>query len=172
MSAYVVAPEHIRELVAFAVSKGSCGSMRVDPRYLKYHVSEELAAQFSETMTDDEIATVYAGVLYSENLRSVQERYPDCEGINDLPGLIEKPEFIVISMGDIVDRKVKNMLDILKMCDCLEYQSCETDNYRQTDAHQLTQKIKEAAVRNLPGYDDATWEYRGGGEPPRRRRTK
>ncbi|MGO9013617.1 MAG: hypothetical protein ACLQF0_01430 [Dissulfurispiraceae bacterium] len=159
MSAFVVSPEHIRELAAFAVSKKH-GSMRVDPRYLKYHISETLAAQFNDSMTDDEIATIYAGVLYSENLRSVGERYPDCKGdIDELPGLIEKPSYIVVRMRDIIDRKVRNMIDILKMCKCLEYQSCETDDYYTTDAYKLTQAIKEAAISSLPGYDDAVWEY-------------
>ena len=158
MSASVVSPEHIKELVTHAVGKRN-GSMRVDPRYLKYHISETLGEQLQEAHTDKDIATIYAGVLYSENLRSVAYKYDGCKTIQELPGLIEKPEYIEITTSDLVYRKVRNPVHIIKMCHCLDYQSCETDNWEQTDAYQILQSIIDSATRELPGYEDAPWEY-------------
>jgi hypothetical protein len=48
---------------------------------------------------------------------------------------------------------------ILKMCACLAYQSCETDDWDKTKAYELLQMIKDAAIRKLPGYEDAPWDY-------------
>lgn len=158
MSAFVVSPEHIKELVAYAVSKKYC-SYRVDPRYLSYHVSMELSDQLKECVTDRDIATVYAAVLYSENLRSVFYRYEDCKTISDLPGLVDKPEHFEVTTADIAYRKVRNPVHIIKMCHCLNYQSCETENWEKTDAYQIIQSIKDAATHDLPGYEDAPWEY-------------
>ena len=158
MSAFVVSPEHIKELATYAVGK-KYGSMRVDPRYLSYHVSMELSEQLKTTLTDRDIATIYSGVLYSENLRSVFHRYDDCKTIEELPGLVEKPASIEITMSDIVYRKVRNPVHIIKMCHCLNYQSCETENWEKTDAYQIIQSIINSATRDLPGYEDAPWEY-------------
>jgi hypothetical protein len=51
-----------------------------------------------------------------------------------------------------------NPVSILKLCDCLEYQSCETEDYNETVAYRLLNVIRRAAIRILPGYDDAKWE--------------
>lgn len=133
MSAFVVSPEHIKELAAFAASESPRNmSIRVDPRYLSYHISEGLKAQLLDEdgnhLVGGDLATVYAGVLYSENIRSVQHRYPDDETLDDLPGLIKKPGFISVSRSDVRFREVTNPVHILKMCSCLAYQSCETEH--------------------------------------------
>lgn len=160
MSAFIVTPEHIKELATYAVVKDRSVSMYVDPRYLKYHVKEETAKIF-ETLdiTDNvQIAQTYACILYNENIRSVKHRYND-ESFESLPGLIEKPEYIKIELKDLLNRRVWNPVHILKMCDCLDYQSCETDDWRQSDAYQLLLAIKEAAISTLPGYEEAPWGY-------------
>lgn len=160
MSAYVVTPEHIIELVAFAVSKGSYGAnYKVDPRYLKLSMFSATAAEIASGIGSLELAKTYAAILYEENCKSVFNRYPDCQEVEDLPGLVEKPEFIQIREHHITNRKVTNPVHILKMCNCLVYQSCETDTWGESDAYKLLGAIKDAAIYCLPGYDDAPWEY-------------
>ena len=46
---------------------------------------------------------------------------------------------------------------ILKLCDCYDYQACETDNYYQSEAANIVQKIRGYAIHRLPGYDKAEW---------------
>lgn len=48
-------------------------------------------------------------------------------------------------------------VQILKACDCLEYQSCELSDWANTDARMLLDRIRSCAVHSLPGYDDAEW---------------
>jgi hypothetical protein len=47
----------------------------------------------------------------------------------------------------------------LKMLDCLEYQSCESDDWETTQAYRLQQAMRRAAIRALPGYESAQWEF-------------
>jgi hypothetical protein len=49
-------------------------------------------------------------------------------------------------------------VQILKLCDCYEYQACETgEAYYQSFAHAIIQAIRGKAWRRLPGYDEAEW---------------
>ena len=45
----------------------------------------------------------------------------------------------------------------IKLCDCYDYQACETDDYEKTEAARLVDAIRSKAIRALPGYDDAPW---------------
>ena len=81
-----------------------------------------------------------------------------------MPGEIEKPEIIEVTRAEMHDqysdiRLAVPPLHILHMCSCLEYQSCESPDWRETLAYRLILAIKDAAIRALPGYDDAPWEY-------------
>lgn len=127
--------------------------LKVNPRYIK-GMPEELADK-----PRAEIATVYANVLYAENIRSVLHRYPD-DTFESAPGLINKPEQITVTYKHFnhVDWVLKPVA-ILKMCDGLEYQSCETEDYESMPAYRLLQNIRRAAIRALPGYEDAPWDY-------------
>ena len=46
---------------------------------------------------------------------------------------------------------------ILKLCANLDYQSCETPDWKTTKARALLEQIKDEAIRQLPGYEDAPW---------------
>lgn len=137
MSAFVVTEEHIKELAAFWAT----------------------ADHWTRKNEDD--ATKVARVLLAENLRSVRYRYP---GDDELPGPIETPEADTLSMRlrDIANRKVRNPVWILKMADCLEYQSCETPDWKDTEAKALLDSIRRLAIAKLPGYDEAPWGYARG----------
>ena len=157
MSAFICGPDHLTALAVFAAGKDRYG-YRVDPRYL----DNVLGTKRLETYNDAELASAYADILYAENTRSVLHRYPK-DTFESAPGPIEKPQHIVVSPAAFRMNKYRlPPVSILKMCDCLEYQSCETDDYRRTPAYHLLNAIRRAAINALPGYEGAPWEYVAG----------
>lgn len=90
-------------------------------------------------------------VLQAENYRSVNNRYRDEYG---------NPPPIKFQMG--TSMLVLKPVDILKACHCLNYQSCESDDWNETEAKAILEAIEHAAMRALPGYDASPW----GLEPP------
>lgn len=164
MSAYICEPELFKSLALFATRKEH-GSLYVDPRYLRHPAWKPLFDQQSERshmpVIDDRagLASVYADVLYRENIRSVSHRYPN-DTYEELPGPIVKPLRMVVTVRDMIGKLdgVK-AVHMLKMCNCLSYQCCETDDWEQTAAYELIQIIIGAAIRALPGYELAPWGY-------------
>jgi len=155
MSAYICDPEHIKALAVYAVTRGKYGR-NVEPQYV---LSQEYGTKLA-TKADWEIATVYADLLYQENIRSVQARYPE-DKWDELSGPCEKPEHLAITAREQFHPAKITPIAILKMCNCLEYQSCETSDWRETIAYKLMGQIKDAAISQLPGYEEAPWEYAG-----------
>jgi hypothetical protein len=156
MSAYICNPEHFVALGIFASARVSKyaggGHLRVDPRYVD-------GLRDTETNGQAELATLYADILYQENVKSVLARYPS-DTLQSAPGRCEKPHHINVSNKQIVDhRYTVKPIDVLSMCNCLEYQSCETEEYRQSVAWALLEAIRKAAIRELPGYDDAIRDF-------------
>lgn len=48
-------------------------------------------------------------------------------------------------------------VQVVKACDCLEYQSCERPDWTGSQAQFLLTRIRDRAVSLLPGYDAAAW---------------
>jgi hypothetical protein len=143
MSAFVCSPDHFIALGVFASHGTSHSGPRVNPRYFKEFSEQE--KQYSGI----ELANFYANILFRENVRSVQYRYPDDK---NLPGPINMPEAITVKpMHCAYAPWVLPAVSILKMCDCLEYQSCETRDYYDSLAYELLQAIRKSAIRLLPG---------------------
>lgn len=142
MSAVVVGHAHIDALLTFAS----------DNRVSYWNGEERVSIRGEEN--------AIGCILLQENERSVRYRYDDAG--DDLPGTIGETwkdyEFRVYS-------EPLTPVAILKGCNCYDYQACETDNYDQSEAYRIINAIRQAAIRKLPGYDDAPgWEFR-----PRRR---
>lgn len=83
--------------------------------------------------------------LLNENYRSVNTRYGEDE---------QAPKFNMI-----VDRQW-SAVELIKLCDCYIYQTCETDNFRETEAWAIVQALREFAIDTLPGMDEAQWSYK------------
>ena len=138
MSAYICNPEHIGVLAAYAM-RGSITKERI------FEVQE------------------LAKLLMSENIRSVAYRYPnDEDGCRGYEGM--KDKLLIRAAVDDAARFLQNgtwlpALHIIKLCDALEYQSCETPDYEHSFAYRQLMKIKSIAICNLPGYDEAPWSY-------------
>lgn len=141
MSAFICSKDLFVALACFAAT-GRNGSFNVDPRYLK-HPSNKAALALIGEYTPEGLATHYAQWLYEANARSVDHRYNET---NDR-------EKIVIR--DIAEGTDVPALVILKACNCLDYQSCEPDDWEQSPAYEILRRIKDAAIHALPGYDNA-----------------
>jgi hypothetical protein len=83
-------------------------------------------------------------LLLAENVRSVNARYDDHEPV---------PTY-----SYRMPTRAYSEVEVIKACDCLKYQSCETDDYRETEAYAALNAIREKAIHALAGYDDADWE--------------
>jgi len=108
-------------------------------------------------MSDDHIATI-GQMLWDENLKSIEYRYPDCVGHpENLPGVID--ETYLFGPNDVASFAFGGIdpVQVLKTCDCLEYQSCEHPEWEQSDACKFLTMVRHRAVSALPGYDDAKW---------------
>jgi hypothetical protein len=128
MSAFIVNKEHIDALITFMVEK------RVS--YWNEATRERVnVTRFNATETGQ--------ILWDENFRSVNYRYHEDE----------KPE--VYRFTYRLDRVPP--VQIIKAVHCLDYQSCETDDWETTLAHRVLDAILSAACRSLPGYEEAYW---------------
>ena len=86
-------------------------------------------------------------MLQAENAKSVNHRYSD-----------DEPEAGYVYAKD--GGKALGHIEVIKACHCLDYQSCEHDAWEASAAKKLLNSIESAAVRELPGYDEAAWEVR------------
>lgn len=143
MSAYICNPEHFGILAAYAV-QNDCAVYewqdRTNPIAAAQRVAKELA---------------------SENIRSVKHRYPNSKG---LPGpclsLADIEEAAAIYAAHFVAHPQRlTPVDVFKLIQGLDYQSCETDDWRDTLAWRQLDWIRNAAARKLPGYEHADWSY-------------
>jgi hypothetical protein len=46
---------------------------------------------------------------------------------------------------------------VLKLIACLNYQCCEFDEWPETEAFRILERIKNRAIASLPGYEEAPW---------------
>jgi len=139
MSAFIVDPYHIRWLNTYAN---------------RWQVRTPDAGS---NLTHDEAATL----LWNQNVRSVAYRYRDCRP-DELPGMVgfttEVPDNTVWQhvAYDSDDFTPGHVLAALA---CLEYQSCETPDYRETAAYDYLEAIRHEAIRRVDGFDSA-WEIK------------
>ncbi len=131
MSAFVCSDYHVSILAVYGARKGQYGTIRAEGR--DWADPREIFA-----------------VLMQQNIRSVQHRYPDHNGQADKFGDCGRFDKVAIERGH-------SPVEVIKAAHCLEYQSCETDDYLETLAYKLLQQIKRRAEHNLSGYDSAKW---------------
>lgn len=90
-------------------------------------------------------------LLLDENVRSVNARYKE----DTFPDAYAAP-----GKGDPVIGTLRTVdpVQALKLCGCVDYQSCETDDWHTTDAYWMLNTIRDEAIRALPGYNEANWD--------------
>lgn len=133
MSAFLVNDFHINALVSWAADKAG-------PNIVSYYWGGR-----RRNIRGDEARI--ASVLWAENVRSVNSRYNECDQAH---GFRFKREPRAYEMQPGV---------ILGALHCLEYQSCESSDWDQSEAFAIIRGIERAAIRMVKGYEGA-WELR------------
>lgn len=135
MSAFLCNPEHIGKLAAFTVEGDQWGRQ-----------------------TADEIATIWA----KANLASVAYRYGDLtpdKAAEMFCGLDSADTYIAACVAATRTPHNLHIVDAFKMAQCLDYQSCEVENWLGSEPERLIDHAKAIAASRLPGYSNAPWEY-------------
>lgn len=128
MSAWVCSKLHVACLVKYATT---------DAR--RVYLPSELRTVEPEAI---------AGMLYAENVRSVNHRYP-----NHPPD-----EPLGFSwFRDILPAPDLTAVQAIKAAHCLEYQSCEHPEWHDSLARKVLRSICDTATGEIPGYDAAPW---------------
>lgn len=131
MSAYVVSQKHINVLVNFTQR----------PDFKQWH--RQIYMPGRDDVIDFPGPAMVGQILLDENYRSVNARYGEKE---------EAEKFLYVPSAERTPLVV-----IFKAVSCLDYQSCETDDWKDTLAYKILQMIKEHAITQLPGYEQAPW---------------
>lgn len=148
MSAFIVGKDHIDALVTLALSNtGHTGPM------CWYFDNPTRVGQAEYTN-----AAEVGRMLWAENVRSVQGRYPDTVEGGTYPG---PNGFSAAEIFAYRWRRTEPLSPVvgLKLIACFEYQSCETEGWTRSEAHAFCQALRLKLIDQLPGYDFAPWEY-------------
>jgi len=131
MSAYICNPEHVGALAAWAFRTGR---MRCSLGVSDYQHVRDLAGQ-----------------LMGANIASVAYRYPTA-GDGHRPGPVGFTDVELVKAAEISAAFYYSVppkllpADIVAMVRCLEYQSCEREDWRTSDAREILEKIYRLAV--------------------------
>ncbi len=95
-------------------------------------------------------------MLLDECIRSVSTRYEDSP-VTDLPGRADAAYLVPFKHKLAYGPPAAAI--VFKQIHCYEYQSCETDDWEQTEAHAFCRDLEDHLIRRLPGYEDAPWGW-------------
>lgn len=134
MSAFIVSENHINVIVSYFVDSRPMYRLYAKINGAYQYLTHENAAKVAQT-------------LYAENVRSVDVRYSE---END-----SRYTFKYLPMA----RLHYSIADIAGALDCLEYQSCETDDYYRTEAYALITAMRKRLLKRLQDHEGCdTWE--------------
>ena len=149
MSAYICDPSTIDYLVTWATNQRDLSAwLSKDCPASEYDARARNGQRFHvRNLTPDEIGQI----LLDENVRSVLARYEQ-DTVDSAPGPCDKSR-----VTRYVWQAVHHQLApwVIKACDCLRYQSCETVDYEDSLAFAVMQAIRESAINHLTV--DAPW---------------
>lgn len=145
MSAFIVNKSHINAMLqgAFATAQ------QHNDRHRWHHDGgwQELTL---------EAADAVGQMLLDENIKSVCSRYEDSP-MTDLPGRMDCQYLLPFEFHPM--SKVPKPIELIKITKCFEYQSCEHAEWKASEAKAFCDALIASAIHNLPGYDDAPWEW-------------
>ena len=142
MSAYVVDKATIDVMVRAGLR------VRYKPM-IWYHVGQRY-------QLDDLTADRVGQMLLDECVRSVSYRYQD-DGITELPGPVNAYWLVPYKYRDVLP--LPKPVEILKVIDCYEYQSCEHPEWETSEAKAYCQVLRSHMISCLPGYEEAPWGW-------------
>lgn len=129
MSAFIVSDNHINAIVSWMARPEN---------------------NYGRTMLTEDCQQV-GRVLMEENCKSVGHRYGHhaCMA-KECADSVESYRFKQ-------DKAKRSAVEIIKACQCLEYQSCEHDGWSDSQAKRILDEVQSTAISKLPGYDAASW---------------
>jgi hypothetical protein len=151
MSAYLVEPQHITEIVKWASNPQQGG---VDYCY-NLVTKEQIDCdpkQMVMTLAQANIDSLVA--RYEDDPNKHQSIFQDCLDI--LQYSTDGASVSLLTGVGSCDLKAD---DIYNMVQCLEYQSCEVDNWVETDAYWLLNAIKDRAGYKLSKDAEVSWSF-------------
>lgn len=134
MSAFIVDDAHISAIIRFAAFH----------QVSFYHPVEKTRVRVNWNNADD-----MGRLLLAENVRSVNFRYNET--------MTDELRERIAGYRCPLHGMPQTPVPILKAIDGLFYQSCETDDWRETPAAWLLGAIQSEAISKLPGYAAAQW---------------
>lgn len=180
MSAYIVSKPHIDLLVRYAVrgtGREPFRWWRVDEagEFAGWRELDELYAE-SRTPSDhcDYVSPSQFGqILVSANVRSVSHRYSEpgrtpYYGAEAAAGMEELEEDDLPGPGDryylgpyVYEDPGYTLSpgELFKAIDNLDYQSCEHDDWRRSEAFALLAALRHEACTQVDGYAGAPWGF-------------
>lgn len=150
MSAYLVSPEHIAEICKWAFNRSR--SYRDRPHCINMVERREIRCGFHNPLE----AHTAAEILARGNIESIEARYPNC------PDMLQDDFMdLVVGLSRLAGRQHLSAADIYNMCLCLDYQSCEVENWVSKDAYWLITAIMAEASRVMASALKAqiSWEF-------------
>lgn len=145
MSAFVVDKAHIDLLVRAAEHYGRTADDRF--RWWRPDENGDFAGwreldPFADGDDPERLTRSQLGqILVDENVRSVHHRYPrDNADLGELPGPIDAyylGPYVYDDPGFAPEPD-----EVFAAIDCLDYQSCETDDWRRTEAFMLLEALR------------------------------
>jgi hypothetical protein len=126
----------------------SCFMVHHDHIDLLVTAAKEFGTLGGIVLSDD--LNAFGRDLLEANARSVAARYREPVG-NEPAMYRHRP----LSLMTHPHRAVQ----IIKACDCFEYQSCEADDRRTKETLAKVDAIRSAAIHSLPGYSAAAWSF-------------
>lgn len=160
MSAYIVSKEHIDYLITAGFHlPGMRRSMLhwLIPREAPAEAYQRGEPWGPEAISDcnerrrelsQDHADEVGRMLWAENQESVNHRYDD-EEIEEIYFYKCHPDYEI--------RHAVNPIETLKALSCYEYQTCEHPEWENSEAFTFCEALRSAAIRALPGYEEAEW---------------
>jgi hypothetical protein len=164
MSAYMVNRAHIDALVQVAIAgpRDAVGNILTPgwsswPAPMRWYWSATGLAPFASATADD--PDTVGSMLIRANLASIHARYPDTLEGGSIPGPTahywdEPYRFPAFGTGV----RWLGTVEALKALAGYEYQSCEVDDWRNSEAAAFADVLRSHLIARLPGYDAADWE--------------
>ena len=138
MSAFLVTPEHISEIVKYAKKK--------EFRYAYNCFTKEQIDCDPKNMVK---------LMAQANIDSLVARYGDDP--KDYSNYVDEclDSFSTLGRADLGSDDIYNMLA------CWNYQACEVDNWFETDAYWLGVYLKDFAAKKMATNANVQWSYDG-----------
>jgi len=152
MSAYLVEPQHITEIVKWASNPQQGNLSHVYNQITKREIDCD-AESLIEILSLANIESLVA--RYGEQAEVEYEGYEDkCKSI--LKYSTDGASVSLLTGVGSCDLKAD---DIYNMVRCLKYQSCEVDNWVETDAYWLLNAIRDMAGSKMSKDANVSWSF-------------